>query len=362
MNRSSRCLLALPTLALALAFPACSSSSNSGFAPGDDSGTPEGGGDDATTEAGSPETGTPDSTSPDTDATADSGETTETGGDAHEEAGNHADSGTEDSMAPEASTPEASTPEASTPEASTPDSSLDAAGSDGASVDGSALEAGTADASDGGGATFVPPTCDGVVSAGEYGNQTDGANQQSTSSGQTWYMTWSSTTVYVGITAANLAEGTVLYFSDDPAIAPDGGTASSGSTAGFTYDGVGIAQLPMHAQLVAYVKGGTYNETRAADGSGGWGTQTANALTVCTGANNTRELSIPWATITGGAIPSSFGWLGYAASSAGFVYGQVPQGNPAGTVGTSAVFPWLYDVTDATPVTGTLPFANAVQR
>jgi hypothetical protein len=229
-------------------------------------------------------------------------------------------------------------------------------------VDGGLVEAGATDASDGGGATFVPPTCDGVISAGEYGNQTDGHNQQSTSSGQTWYLTWSGTTVYVGIAASNLGEGTVLYVSDDPAIVPDGGTASSGSTAGFTYDGVGIAQLPMHAQLVAYVKGGTYNETRAADGSGGWSTQTSNALTVCTGANNTREFSIPWATITGGAIPSSFGWLGYAASSTGFVYGQVPQGNPAGTVGTSAVFPWLYDVTDATPVTGTLPFANALQR
>jgi hypothetical protein len=371
MKRSTHCLLALPTLALAMAFAACSSSSNSGF-PGEDSGTPEGGGEDATTEAGSPDSGAGDSTSPGSDATADSGEKTEAGGDGPVEAGNQPDSGTEDSAAPEASTPEASTPEASMPEASTPeastveasttDSSVDAAGGDGASGDGSAVEAGTADASDGGGAMFVAPTCDGVISPGEYGNQTDGANQQTTGS-QVWYLTWSSTTIYVGITNANIGEGAVMYFSDDPAIATDAGTVSNGNTVGFTYDGAGIAELPMHSQLVAYVKS-SYNETRADDGTGGWSTTpVANALTVCTNATtNTREFSIPWTLISGGAVPSSFGWFGYVASATGFVYGQVPVGNPSGSVGTSAVFPWLYDVTDATPQTGTLPFANAVQR
>lgn len=362
MNRSSRCLLALPALALATALAACSSSSNGGFGPGEDSGTPEGG-EDATTEASSPEAGTGDSTAPGADASRDAGEQAEAGVDAHVEAGNLVESGTEDSMAPEASSPEASTPEASSPEASTPEASTpdSSTGDATASGDSGTTDAGVADGSDGGGPTFVPPVCDGVISSGEYGNQTDGANQQTTGS-QVWYMTWSSTTVYVGITNADTSEGAVMYFSDDPAIDADAGTTANGSTAGFTYDSVGIAQLPVHAQLVAYVKG-SYNETRTDDGNGGWSTQqVANALTVCTGANNTREFSIPWATITGGALPSSFGWLGYLASGVGFVYGQVPLGNPAGTVGASAVFPWFYDVTNATPVTGTLPFANAVQR
>ena len=46
-------------------------------------------------------------------------------------------------------------------------------------------------------------------------------------------------------------------------------------------------------------------------------------------------------------------------SSTGYAYAEMPPANPGGMVGTSAVFPQRYLVTDATPLTGSKPFAAA---
>ena len=41
-------------------------------------------------------------------------------------------------------------------------------------------------------AQFATPVIDGTISSNEYGVHTDGQNQQSTGTGQNWYMTWDS--------------------------------------------------------------------------------------------------------------------------------------------------------------------------
>jgi hypothetical protein len=227
------------------------------------------------------------------------------------------------------------------------------AGRDGGDAAG---EAGN-DASD---AAFVPPTCDGVIGAGEYGVHTDGQNQQTTSTSQTWYVTWDDASLYVGIAGANTGEAAVLYVSSAPSIAVDAGTAANGTTVGFGYDNETVALLPMHTQLVGYVKQ-SYNETRTADGAFGWSSPLASALTVCN-SGTTREFSIPWSRVTGGARPASFGWLGLLTSGGGFVYGQVPSDNTGGQIGTTTVYPFYYLVANATPVTGDKPFANKLSR
>lgn len=386
LRRTPILLLALAG-ALPLAAAACSSSSGGGaagddsgfddasFEAGDDAttGGPEGGG-DATTDTNtgpSPESGT--DSSPPGDASLDS--TSKDGSSAADSAPevSAVDTGSADVVTSEAGAADGGVPEAA-PEASTADSGTptEAGPADAGTVDASSPEAGAdaateaatpIDAAGPDATLFVPPTCDGVVSPGEYGSMVDGQNQQSTGAGATWYMTWGDTALYVAIVGANTGEASVVYLSDDPAVAGDAGTAAAqGTTTGFVYDGTGASSLPMHAQLVAYVKD-SYNETRAADGAGGWGAASGNALTVCTnGGTATREFCIPWTAVTQGVRPASFGWLGYVTSSSGFGYAQLPSGNPVGSFGTSAVFPWLYLVSDATPVTGTFPFASAVQR
>ena len=59
-------------------------------------------------------------------------------------------------------------------------------------------------------AQFKTPTIDGVIQPGEYGNTQNRTNQISTNTGQTWYMTWDASNLYVGISNANMS-----VYSDD---------------------------------------------------------------------------------------------------------------------------------------------------
>ena len=102
-----------------------------------------------------------------------------------------------------------------------------------------------------------------------------------------------------------------------------------------------------------------YNEVRTADGAGGWTSPSVGAVTQV-GTGNIRELVIPWSLIRSAGRPTAFSWLGYATSAGGYAYAEMPPSNPGGTIGTSAAFTHFYDVTDATPGTGTKPFANDV--
>jgi hypothetical protein len=203
-----------------------------------------------------------------------------------------------------------------------------------------------------------PPVLDGTIQPGEYGTHADGQNQQAFMPGPsstTWYMTWTETNLYVAVSAANVAEGVVIYIDSAPRSPSNSGTNADGSLAGALYDNGKVATLPFRADFVAYIKSG-YNEYRIADGANGWSAQTVGAITM-QGNGASRELTIPWSTIHAGGRPSAFAWLGYASSATGYAYGTMPPANPAGNLGQSGSFGFFYSVNDATPGTGTKPFA-----
>jgi hypothetical protein len=216
-------------------------------------------------------------------------------------------------------------------------------------------DAGTESGSDapvetGGDGGFVAPTCDGVIGAGEYGGVAD---EQASSNGQVWYMTWDATNLYVAISSANVAEGDVIYV----AIAP-GSDAGAGLTAGQPYDGTDITTMPFAASLVVYAHQ-NYIEARTPSG-GAWGMPNTMApLQVCVNTTtNAREEVIPWSLI--GGRPASFGWFGYFAAaghSTGFIYGQMPIDDPGGGPANAETYTKYYAVPDATPGVDT-PFAD----
>ena len=120
-------------------------------------------------------------------------------------------------------------------------------------------------------AQWTTPTIDGHINSGEYGNNNQLNNAGNT--GQTWYMTWDATNLYVGIANANLNEGLVLYVGRS---ANHHMPNSNGNLTGFNYDGANFSSLPFRATFVTYVKNG-YREYRNSNGGGGWGSQTAYA-------------------------------------------------------------------------------------
>ena len=116
-------------------------------------------------------------------------------------------------------------------------------------------------------AQFTTATVNGTIAAAEYGTHTDGQNQQ-TSGAPITYMTWDAANLYVGVAAANTAEGFVIYFDRDNLTPIDGGTVANGTLVGNNYDGTGFAGLPFRADIVMYVKNG-YRDFRTADGANG---------------------------------------------------------------------------------------------
>jgi hypothetical protein len=110
------------------------------------------------------------------------------------------------------------------------------------------------------------------------------------------------------------------------------------------------SQLPFQADTILYFKD-SYHDYRLASGTG-WaaapsGTSYA-AYKVCANAGNkTRELVIPWADIAsafGGTQPSTFNFLGYLESPAGYLYGMVPGDNPGGSDAGGTPWPHYFDV------------------
>jgi hypothetical protein len=193
-------------------------------------------------------------------------------------------------------------------------------------------------------AGIVAPTCDGVVSTGEYG----GTANQGTSGSQTWLMTWDDSNLYVAIENANVQEGNVVYV----AIAPGTDAGPSGAlTQGQPYDNTDVTTLPFAASLVVYAHDG-YSEARTPSG-GGWNTQSLTAVQICDNATTSvREEVVPWSLI--GGRPTSFGWLGYLAAAPGgnpqgYIYGQEPSDNPGGQPANNEAYTKYYSVPDATP-------------
>lgn len=205
----------------------------------------------------------------------------------------------------------------------------------------------------------APPVVDGDIQPGEYGVHANGQNQLSSTptdpASTTWYMTWTDTHLYIGVSAANVAEGVVLYVDHAPLTPSNTGTNADGSTVSPMYDNTRIATLPFRADFAAYFKSG-YNEYRTANGNNGWSSPVTGAL-AAQGTGAKREIAIPWSVIRPAGRPSSFAWFGYATSAGGYVYGGVPTDNARGNIGLSASFGSFFTITDATPGVGTKPFA-----
>src|SRR3984885_5739753 len=58
-------------------------------------------------------------------------------------------------------------------------------------------------------AQWNTPAIDDSIGTGEYG--TNNSLQNAGNTGQTWYMTWDATNLYLGIVNANLGEAAVIY-------------------------------------------------------------------------------------------------------------------------------------------------------
>ena len=152
-------------------------------------------------------------------------------------------------------------------------------------------------------AQWNTPTIDGYIAPGEYGSNNSLSNAGNT--GQTWYMTWDATNLYVGIVNANLGEAAVIYIAGNPQNPPTCCSNADGNLTGFNnYDGTDFASLPFRAKFVTYVKT-DYREYRNSDGGGGWTSPVSYYGSYADNGNNqnTREVAIPWNAITsGGAV------------------------------------------------------------
>src|SRR4051794_22150717 len=202
-------------------------------------------------------------------------------------------------------------------------------------------------------AQWNTPTIDGNIALGEYGTNNQLNNAGNT--GQTWYMTWDASNLYVGVVNANIGEGSVLYIKGNPQNPATCCSNADGSSTGFNYDGAAFSSLPFRAAFVTYFKT-DYREYRNSDGNGGW-TGAAAFYGQYADSSGTREVAIPWSAITPGGIPSSFTFFGYLTSSGGYVYGQAPPDNPGAFVGTSATATQYYAVVNTGNGSSTPPLS-----
>jgi hypothetical protein len=214
---------------------------------------------------------------------------------------------------------------------------------------------------DGSAASFTPPSVDGLIERGEYGDEREGRNASAAPPDQRYLATWSDDAFYLALDNANAGEGLVLYMGT---MATSESSASVGTSAGYTYDGTRITQLPFRAIFVLYTKA-TYTEVRWAQESGGWsaplqpGSPSVAGLAQASDASaRVRELRVPWTLLRLGTLPTRVRYFAYVTSQAGSVYAPLPTGNPTGSIGLDATFS-KYFVID--PVSAPLvrwPFAS----
>lgn len=214
----------------------------------------------------------------------------------------------------------------------------------------------------------TPPVQDGVISANEYGIHINGQNQE-TSAGGIWYMTWDANNLYFALTNSSPVESGVIYIDLDPIVPVNGGFDSDGSLNWiFDYDRTRLIQ-PVRSDFKVFFNS-SYNEFRYSDGLGSWSANVQNALT--TGANfitSTLEIVVPWNDVTNGmGKPTSFNWFGYKMYNNGDgdngTYHPAPNWNPilpnnagAGQVNTVYV-PYYFSVINTDDNTSTKPFSE----
>jgi len=210
---------------------------------------------------------------------------------------------------------------------------------------------------------------DGVITAGEYGTHTNGQNQQT--NGATWLMTWDNNNLYLGWSGlANSGNGNnrriLMYFDVNPTVPVNGGTNSDGNLTGFSYSNSQLGTLPFRADCFLSLETG-YRQLNTADGSGGWSAaNTSYGVRAFGSSNDVAELAIPWSTITGGGLPTSFNFAGYVTdgNGGGNYFYQMPLENPSGLIGTSIPnggangFERYYTVSTTTVGSSTPPFSQ----
>lgn len=171
-------------------------------------------------------------------------------------------------------------------------------------------------------AQYNSPTLDGNITAGEYGDHSNGVNQQ-TSSSITWFMTWDATNLYFAVSGyTNDNDALNVYLDTNPATVVNGGT---GSTTGANYDGV-QPTLPFSGDWFFYVKAGYEDVVQYTGGS--WINQ--GGLFVDKFYNDggdILECRVAWSTI--GGKPAAMNWHGCLSYSTG-TFSPVPNANPAG--------------------------------
>ncbi|WP_223650520.1 T9SS type A sorting domain-containing protein [Hymenobacter psoromatis] len=219
-------------------------------------------------------------------------------------------------------------------------------------------------------AQYMTPVLDGNIGAGEYGpnstavttfGSTENNNQNSftTSDGGNWYMSWNAQNLYVGKTNGDSGEPTIMYLDLDPILPVTGGDDTNGNIMG-TADNGTTPFLPFRADVRVYVIG-NYVEIRRRTGDGKWSDAITNDLSLATNpSGSTREISLSWATLTGGgSIPPTFNWLGYALSPGGYRYHLAPANSDAEATNRSntPIFQYYNTVVSTADGAATKPFA-----
>ena len=226
-------------------------------------------------------------------------------------------------------------------------------------------------------AQYMTPVLDGSIGAGEYGpistaitafGSTENNNQNSfNASGGTWYMTWDAQNLYVGKNNGQPIEPTIMYLDLDPIVPVTGGDDRNGNIVGTSDNGT-IPYLPFRADARVFVytkNNANYIEIRRRTGNGSWSAPIQNDLSFASNpANTTREISLSWATLTGGgSIPPTFNWLGYALTQAGTNgatrYHLTPANSEAqgNSRGNRPIFQYYNTVVSTADGAATKPFA-----
>ena len=190
------------------------------------------------------------------------------------------------------------------------------------------------------------PSCDGVVSAAEYG----GSAHVYLSGTQNWYMTWDATNLYIGIDTADTSQGAIVYLD----------LGAGGATVGTTFDMTDLSMLPFGADLVLYFKSGYAGYFLNSGAAWPTGPLMTNAAYKPCAQGTTREVVVPWsvvATAFGASLPAAFKFVGYLAGGNSYVYGQIPASNPMGAGASDAGFTHFFEV-GSTADGGSTPFQD----
>jgi Secretion system C-terminal sorting domain len=152
----------------------------------------------------------------------------------------------------------------------------------------------------------TPPTRNGNIGSGEYGNHTNGFNSW-TDGTRTFYMAWDNTNLYLAVNdnGSSSNDEFVIYIDTDPSTPVNGGTGNIDGIGGF--DGVNYGRLPFSANFCAFVRN-DYHQHRTSSGT--WsGANNNDANIQKTTSGNTQEMQIAWSLM--GGRPAAFNFFIY---------------------------------------------------